>query len=192
MRDWTEIETMYIAGDMSQRDLAKSLGISYSTLTKVATEKKWSDKRKKHRAKVAKAALRRAGARSQRKLERLISATEQTIDVALSALEDKDQFRRYIVTEGSGEGVSETSEKVFNKVDAKALKDITSALRDLTALARDFYGIPTPAQSVSEKIAMERHELEMRKIEADLADREKDSGERKIRVELAEAEALSE
>ena len=45
---------------------------------------------------------------------------------------------------------------------------------------------------MSEKIAMERHELEKRKIEADLADREKDGGERKIRVELAEAEALSE
>lgn len=182
MRDWTEIEATYIAGNMTQRDLAASLGISYSTLSKVATENKWTEKRKKHRKKVAKKALGRAGARSARKLERLITATEKAIDTALMALEDKDQFRRYIVTEGVGDGVDRTSEMIFEKVDTKALKDLTGVLRDLTGLARDLYGIRTIGETVAEEIARERLELEKRKVEAELATKETGDEDRSIHV----------
>ena len=143
MRDWTEIETMYITGNMSQKELAESLQISYSTLSKVATENKWSDKRKKFRKKTANKGLERASARISRKLAKLAEGTELLIDAALKALGDEKQFYRYIVSDGVGEGCSVTKEQIFDKLDAKALKDVTSALRDLTAMRRDLFGLPT-------------------------------------------------
>ena len=187
MRDWTEIETVYIAGNMSLRELAKQQGVSYSSLSKIATKRKWAAKRQRERDKLASATLGRARARNQRKLEKLISATERAMDTALSALEDEQQFRRYIVSEGRGEGVSSTEEKIFDKIDTKALKELTGVLRDLTALARDFYGIRTPSQSVAEKIALEKLELERKRTEAKLPENE----DRELRVTMSgDAEEL--
>lgn len=172
MRDWTEIETMYITGNMSQKELAESLKISYSTLSKVATENKWSDKRKKFRKKTAKKGLERASARIARKLSKLADGTELLIDAALKALGDENQFYRYIVTNGTGEGCSVTTEEIFEKLDAKALKDVTASLRDLLAMRRDLFGIPTHGESVAEKLAREKLELEKRKLEHELSDGE--------------------
>ncbi len=172
MRNWTEIETQYITGNMSQKELAESLQISYSTLSKVATENKWSDKRKKFRKKAANKGLERAGARISRKLARLAEGTELLIDAALKALGDEQQFYRYIVTDGMGEGVSVTKEQIFEKLDAKALKDVTSALRDLTAMRRDLFGLPTQGETVAQKIAQEKLELEKRKLEHEISEGE--------------------
>ena len=170
MRDWTEIETMYITGNMSQKELAESLQISYSTLSKVATENKWSDKRKKFRKKTANKGLERASARISRKLAKLAEGTELLIDAALKALGDEKQFYRYIVSDGVGEGCSVTKEQIFDKLDAKALKDVTSALRDLTAMRRDLFGLPTQGETVAQKIAKEKLELEKRKLEHEISE----------------------
>lgn len=165
MKNWEEIEAQYIAGEMSQKELAESLGISCSTLSKVAAENKWSDKRKKFRKKTAKKGLERAGARIAKKLAKLADGTELLIDAALKALGDEQQFYRYIVTDGVGEGCSVTKEEIFQKLDSKALRDVTAALRDLTAMRRDLLGIPTQGESVAQKIASEKLELEKKKLE---------------------------
>lgn len=196
MRDWTQIEAEYIAGDMSIRELAQRLGVSYSTLSKMASRGSWTAKRKKMRQKVAKKALAGAQARYEKKLNKLINATERAMDTALKTLEDNEQFRRWIVTEGKGDGISRVEERVFNKTDTKALRDLTGVLRDLTVLARDFYGLPAPAQSVSQKIAKERLALEKRKTDAILRESEarlRGETPQEIHVVLAEeAEELSE
>ena len=84
----------------------------------------------------------------------------------MEAFEDEKQFNRYIVSEGCGDGFSETSEKIFDKVDTKALKDLTGVLKDLTGLMRDFYNIPTPAQAEAQRIAAERLALDKKRAEA--------------------------
>lgn len=191
MKNWTEIEAQYIAGEMSQKELAESLGISYSTLAKVATANKWSAKRKKFRQKVAKKGLERAGARIAKKLSKLADGTELLIDAALKALGDEQQFYRYIVTDGVGEGCSVTKEEIFQKLDSKALRDVTAALRDLTAMRRDLFGLPTQGESVAQKIAKEKLELERQKTEALLADKSGENGNEIHVVMEDEAEALS-
>ncbi|MBR5342591.1 MAG: hypothetical protein IK149_01695 [Oscillospiraceae bacterium] len=175
MRDWTEIETMYVAGDMSLQALAEQTGISYSTVSKHASAGKWSEKRQGFRKKAENKALERARARISAKLLKLAESTELAIDAALQALNDPEQFRRYIVTEGCGEGVSATSEKIFQKTDTKALRDMAAALRDLTALQRNIYGLKTSGEKVSEKIARERLKLEQKKVEHAIGD--EDGGE---------------
>lgn len=170
MRDWTEIETAYVAGEMNLQQLSEQVKISYSTVSKHASAGHWNEKRQEFRKKAANKALGRAGARISAKLQKLAESTELAIDVALAALSDPDQFKRYIVTEGCGEGVSETSEKLFSKVDTKALRDMTAALRDLTATQRNLYGIKTSGEKVAEKIAREKLKLEQRKVEHAIGD----------------------
>lgn len=156
MTDWSKIETRYVAGDMSLKTLAKEKRVSYSTLSKRASEGGWAQKRKDFRANVASEALARAQARGRERMDRLLQGTEKLLDNALNALEDNEQFKRYVVSEGLGMGASETEEKIFEKYDTKAMKELTAVLKDLTGMVRDFYGIRTPAQELAEKLAAKR------------------------------------
>ena len=156
MTDWTKIEAQYIAGDMSLRELAKRKKISYSTLSKAAAAGGWAEKRKQFRAEVASSALDAARERGRARLETLMSGTEQLLDSAVAALADEMQFQRYVVTEGCGEGMSETTERTFEKRDTRAMKDMAAVITSLAGLLRDFYGINTPAQELGQKLAKER------------------------------------
>lgn len=155
MTDWSKIETRYVAGDMSLKALAKEKRVSYSTLSKRASEGGWAQKRKDFRANVASEALARAQARGRERMDRLLQGTEKLLDNALNALEDNEQFKRYVVSEGSEKEFS-SEEKIFKKYDTKAMKELTAVLKDLTGMVRDFYGIRTPAQELAEKLAAKR------------------------------------
>lgn len=172
MDKWTEIEKKYVEGELSQRALAQACHVSYSALTKRAARDKWGQKRRAWRRGVRQETARQVGERNGEKLETLMRATEMAMETALRALEDDEQFKRYIVTVRQGSGVSSMEERLFDKIDTKALKEMTGTLKDLTALARDFYGIRTPAQSVAEKIALEKLELERKRTEAKLPENE--------------------
>lgn len=156
MIDWTKIETQYVSGDKSLKQLAKDKRVSYSTLSKKASEGGWAQKRKEFRAKVASGALARAQERGRERMDALLQASEQLLDAAVQAVQDNEQFKRWVVTEGSGEGCSEASEKVFDKVDTKAMKDMVFVLKELTGMLRDAYDIKTPAQELGERLARER------------------------------------
>jgi hypothetical protein len=154
--DWSKIETEYVAGQMSLKELAKAKRVSYSTLSKKASEGGWAAKRKNFRANVANDALARAQARGKKRMDKLLQASERLMDAAVKALEDDKQFRRFIISDGTGEGCSETTEQVFEKFDTKAMKNMTAVLKDLTGILRDAYGIKTPAQELGEKLAREK------------------------------------
>ena len=172
MDKWTEIEKAYVEGKLSLQALAQKCRVSYSALSKRAARDKWSEKRRAWRRGVRNEAARQGGERSGEKLASLMRATELAMETVLRALEDDEQFKRYLVTVRQGSGVSQTEERLFDKIDTKALKELTGVLRDLTALARDFYGIRTPSQSVAEKIALEKLELERKRTEAKLPENE--------------------
>ena len=156
MIDWTKIETEYVAGTMGMKELAKRKKVSYSTLSKRASAGGWAQKRENFRANVVNDALARAQARGQERMDQLLQGTEQLLDNAMAALQDELQFRRYVVIEGSGEGCSEATEKVFEKYDTKAMKELTAMVKDLTGILRDAYGLRTPSQELGEKLAREK------------------------------------
>lgn len=173
MIDWTKAEVEFVAGDLSLKATAEKLEVSYSTLSKVAAEGKWTAKRKEYRKSVAKKSLTRARARDEKKLDRLLLSAENVLSTAILALEDDKQFNRYLIehkekydepVEGEdGEQIVEkqwVEEKVFHKVDSKAMKEMTAVIKDLTGLLRDFYDIPTPGQKAAQEIARERLALE--------------------------------
>ena len=61
-------------------------------------------------------------------------------ELGISAAEDDMQFMRYIVSEKAGRSESETVERVFDKLDTKAYRELTAAIKDLWSIAQDADG----------------------------------------------------
>ncbi len=156
MINWSRIEAQYVSGEKTLRELAKEKRVSYSTLSKKASEGGWAAKRKKYRAEVESEALARARERGLKRMDELLKASEKLMDAAVEAIQDNKQFKRWVTTGGCGEGASETVEKVFDKRDTRAMKDMVFVLKELTGILRDAYGLQTPAQELGEKLARER------------------------------------
>lgn len=165
--DWNTVKTEYVTTRSTYSQLSEKYHVSIGNISKVSRREGWREQRKKFEQKVFTKTANKAAAKEANHLARLMDATNKAIGVAMEAFEDDKQFNRYIVTDGLGGGATETNERIFSKVDTKALKDLTGVLKDLTALMREYYNIPTPAQAEAQRIAAERLELDKRKVEAD-------------------------
>lgn len=164
--DWAAIKSEYITTSQSYVQLSKKFGVSAQRIGKVSNKEGWPEKRLRFSQKCLSKAHEKAETQEVNRLSKLIEATSAAVDVAVKAFEDEKQFNRYVVAEAVGDGTSCTTEKIFEKVDTKALKELTGALKDLTGLMRDFYNIPTPAQAEAQRVAAERLELDRKKAEA--------------------------
>ena len=161
--NWTKIRNEYITGKLSIKALAEKHGVPYKTLSGISVQQSWTKKRKAHREKVAARALEKAEEKQANELAALMESTDSLIGAITSALRDPQQLHRHIVSIGCG---AEVEERIYDKVDTKAVRDLTAALKDLAQLQREFYNLPTPAQAEAQRIAAERLELERRKVEA--------------------------
>ena len=183
MADWQTIKTEYITTDTSYRKLGKKHGVNYTTVCQRGKAEGWVEMRKQYKQETLAKTLEKSSDREAGRLARLMDTTSKAVAVAVKAFEDENQFNRYLVEnrekyafpdisegeEGEQQAVSErhwTEEKIFQKVDTKALRDLTAVLKDLTGLMRDFYNIPTPAQAEAQRIAAERLAIDKRKAEA--------------------------
>ena len=91
-------------------------------------------------------------------------------DRIMDAMNDPLQFNRYIVTEGSKGGEFHTEEVIKDKVDTKAIKEMTAALKAVESLIRSLNNIPTEAEMQRLQIERERFELEKEKWEKEKAE----------------------
>lgn len=183
--DWLAIKTEYITTRTSYRKLCQKYGVSYTTLSGRAKDENWVIERDQYRAETLSKTIEKSIERDSNRLAELMDTTTKAIGVAVKAFEDEQQFNRYLVERREKyafptradevEDIDEvsllserqwTEEKIFSKVDTKALKDLTAVLKDLTGLMRDFYNIPTPAQAEAQRIASERLEMDKRKADA--------------------------
>lgn len=166
MADWLKIKTEYITTDTSYRKLAEKYGLSRVQVGNVGNQEGWVDLRRKYLEETLTKTLDKTADIDSSRLARLMETTSKAIDVVVNAIEDEQQFKRYIITESLGEGATTTEERIFAKVDTKALKDFTTVLKDLTGLMRDFYNIPTPAQAETQRIAAARLAMDQKKADA--------------------------
>lgn len=174
--DWEAVRIDYVCNGLKLRELQEKYNVSMTVISRKSMADDWRSQKQKHVEKCFRKAEEKAANAEADRLDKLRRATELALDIAVTALEDNDQFKRYIVTEGCGMGESVASEKKFDKYDLKALKDLTSIIKDLTGLTRDFYGIPTQAQAEAQRIAAERLELERRKTDAAVGSDEDEDG----------------
>ena len=166
MADWEAIKSEYITTDTSQSKLAKKYGVSRAQISNHSRKEGWVQARSNYLAGVMQKTLQNQQQQDANRLCKLMDATNKLIDISLRAINDEQQYNRFIVSEGIGEGMSETSEKVFEKIDTRALKDTVSVLKDLTAMVRDFYDLPTMAQREQRDINLARLEIEKKKADA--------------------------
>lgn len=175
--DWKTIKTEYITDPTtSYRTLSEKYGVSYMSITKRAGSEGWVAARKKHAEKVISKTLDKNAREESKRLARMQRSADKMSGVIENIFKDTDQFYRHIVTEGTGMGESRTECRVMEKVDTKAIKDLTSAMKDLTYVLRNLYGIPTVLEKSAMDIAAERLHLDKQKASAQLPDDDEDSG----------------
>ena len=165
--DWLKIKSEYITTDTSYRKLAKKYGLSMVQVSRVGKAEGWVELRQQFVSDTLAQTLEKTADADSSRLARLMDTTSKAIDVVVEAFSDEKQFNRHIITESYGSGLTQTEERVYAKVDTKALRDLTTVLKDLTGLMRDFYNIPTPAQAEAQRIAAARLAMDQRKAESE-------------------------
>ena len=118
---WGQLRQEYIHSDLSLKKLSEKYGVSKRQLERRSAREGWSAQRERARG----------GPLSEDAARRLTEAVEKALKVVQDAFEDEKQFHRYLV---KTKGAEELEERIFRKLDTKALKEVTAALKDLKAM----------------------------------------------------------
>ena len=173
--DWAAIKTEYITSTASYRKLAEKYGVSYRYMSVRGRSEGWVEARRKYQEGVTdkiieKVADERANRDSQ-KLLLLQKSADLMAEAILKVFDDASAFNRFIVSDGN----FSMEERVFNKVDTKAMREITASIKDLAGVMRNVYNLPTDIEQKTYELAKERLELDKTKTAAGVGD-EEDTG----------------
>lgn len=188
--NWDAITFEYISTKISYRDIAKKYGVSGKMVSDAAKRYDWQKKRKAHRDKTLNKALDKAATKEANLLAKEIKIADKISDVLNKALSDAQQFNRYLINESLGDGISETSEKVFNKIDMRALKDAAQTLKLVEDMKRSMLGILTVQQK--EAIDINRERLALDKAKSGTNDDDEETGVVMLAPVLPEDDAEGE
>lgn len=188
--DWIAAREDYVTGDMGYRELAKSYGITLKMLAQQAKNEGWVELRAQFRDRlrtetVVKAVEKVATERADR-IARLQLAADGLSEAITKAFDDALQFNRHIVSFGKDKEF-DTEERIYRKIDTKAIKDLTGALKDLTQVVRNVYDLPTLQEQEAMDIAKRRLKLDEDKA----ASADSGADEFAIRIEGGDAEDWS-
>jgi hypothetical protein len=171
MCDYDALKCEYITTDISMPKLAKKHNVPLTTMQKRCKKEGWVALRKEFKKEALSATLDTAVANEADRLGKIIASAQAMAGVIEDVFKDGKQFHRHLVTDTYiGEDGSKeilTVEKQFDKVDSRAIRDLTGALKDMTLVLRNLYNLPTQAEAEAQRIASERLKLEQRKAEAD-------------------------
>ena len=120
---WGRLREEYVRSDLSLKKLAEKHGVSRRQLERRCAREGWAAQRERASG----------GSLTEDTARRLTEAVERALEVVREALEDEQQFHRYLV---KPRGTEEPEEQIFEKLDTKSLKEVTAALKDLKALLR--------------------------------------------------------
>ncbi len=176
--DWNSIKSEYITTDISYRTLADKRGVSWRTLADRAKREGWPEERKKYCNTVVVKSVQKSATKvssaNARKLARLQQAADSMSDVIAEIFSDTEQFHRHIIQTRDGD-TWDADCRTMDKVDTKAIKDLTGALKDLACVMRSVYDLPTVQERSAMDIAAERLRLDQAKA-ATAATEDGDSG----------------
>lgn len=129
--DWKAIKAEYIAGGIGYRKLAEKYGVSFSTLSKVATRENWTDLRKKTGEKTDTVLAETIGKRNAKKSAKIDTLVDMLLDRLMERMDS-------LIVEG------------------KDVKSIASALKDL----RELKGIKDKLDVKEQKARIRKLEME--------------------------------
>ncbi len=163
--DWEAIKTEYVTTDVTQRELIKKYHLNTRYVTKHSKNEEWVRLRKEYKSKMASKVIAKSANKRANELAKVLDASLSIRDRIYDAMGDPQQFNRYLVTSGSKGGEFETTEEIFQKVDTKAIREMTQALKAIEGLIRSLGGIPTEAEAQRLQLEREKFELEKEKWE---------------------------
>jgi len=170
--DWESIKSEYVTTNISQKKLAEKYGVSKNAVQYRCAVERWADRRRQHRDRIMEKTSERLSDAAAERMAQLMGGTDKMLTATLEALDDPEQFYRYLVKE-KADGETYTKEETFRKADTKAMKDFTVLLEKLTGLTRDLYGLPTREQELRRELAEERLALEKKKLESDFGEQQR-------------------
>lgn len=168
--DWDAIKTEYVTGNMGQNALIKKYKIDQKLVAKHSKEDGWVKARKEYREKVQAKAQEKFANKRANELAGVLSSSYKIRDTIENALKDPQQFNRYLVTKGRKGGEFETVEEIHDKLDTKAIREMTQALKAVEGLIRSLNNIPTEAEMQRLQLERERFEMEKEKWEREKAE----------------------
>ena len=181
--DWDKLRTEYITSDLSLKDISDKYGVSQRLVNTKSAEQGWVDQRKNYNAKVVEKAVNKVAAKRANQLAKELAIADNISNVLKKALEDAEQFNRYIIdttTRVDGTEIRTSEEKTFEKVDMRALKDAAAALRLVEEMKRSMAGIlrveeinrnrreEKRLKLEEEKLQLQRDQTEARKPDTDI------------------------
>ena len=182
--DYSRLKIEYITGDISYKKLAEKHGIAVATLSKKATKEGWHREKIKHNEGVVKKAVRKVENEQAKVFAKELITLGKITNVLNKALNDADQFQRYIVQKREKYDVpvrdgdkliiekqwNET--ETFDKVDTKSLKEVAETLKLVEQMKRSMQGILSMDQQQSLEMQTQRLELEKRRVDQGETDNE--------------------
>ena len=140
--NWDAIKQAYAQGGKTHEELAREFGCCVQSLRNKAATDGWKEAREEFRANVAAATARRQAEDAAniadlniKTIRKLRQAHADLVTAAAALAADADQFRRHIVNQ-----YERAEEVVFDKRDARALKDVVGALDTLMDMQERLYG----------------------------------------------------
>ena len=119
--DWNRIKGEYVAGGISQRELARKYGLSWSTLQKRAARERWADVRQRASAKVVEKVVQETAKKKADNATLAADIKRKALIILDGLVDDFAQVR-----------ATEHRESRKGITDIKRLRDLTQAFRDLT------------------------------------------------------------
>ena len=169
MCDWEAIQAEYVTTEVSLKELSQKHGVNASTIEKRCGREGWVAKRKAYKQEAVEVAVADCVEVEAQRLGKIIISAQKMADVLEDVFKDDKQFHRHIVTDTyiSDEGGKDilTVEKEFEKVDSRAIKDLTGALKDMTLVLRNLYNLPTQSEREAQRIAAARLAIEQRRAD---------------------------
>ena len=140
--DWDRIRIDYITGNESPRECASKHGVNYRTLGNHLFQERWNEQRTAYRVAVADKAMDTAKNCSAYRIASELTVLSHIVDALerelAKALEDEEQLHRYLVqtTTRKKDGTTKTAFRdiTSDKVDTRALRDLTDVAKTLEAL----------------------------------------------------------
>jgi hypothetical protein len=167
--DWAVIKHEYVTDpDATLRKMAAKYGVNYGTIANKSKAEGWFATRKKHQSKVVSQAISRTGNAQAKELSEEADFLKLMKGHMNRMLSDQDQFQRHLVmtTEIDEQGsLSTTEEKIFDKFDARAMKDAMQTLKMIEDMSRSLYNIAKASEIQKHQLDAERLQLEREKFE---------------------------
>lgn len=171
--DWIKIKADYVSDpNLSLKKLSQKYGIRKATIEKKSSADNWFATKKENLKSMSDTVSAKVSAKRADALAREIEIADKATSVLLKAFEDVDQWNRYIVNETMSEGattMSTSNEKVFRKVDTRALKDAMQTLKMIEDLKRSMLNIQKAEQLNKDRREDRRLEIEEERLKMDQA-----------------------